>query len=220
MPRIRSVKPTFFRSRAVRRLSSNDVRIVWIGLWPLSDDQGRLLDEPDILAGDLWALNLSAEQIDAALAELHEQRRIVRYEVGGERFIQTTNWAEHQKISKPTPSEIPPAPGAEDSGSVPGGLPSGGEGRGEERRGKGTGAESSGVLPDSPPSPFCPKHPDGTDSPCRACGNARRAREAWETASKTKPTGRPPKAGECQHREHPSSPGFCVKCGDRIETAL
>jgi hypothetical protein len=33
------------------------------------------------------------------------------------------------------------------------------------------------------PTPFCPKHPNGTDQACRACGNARRA---FETAQQTK----------------------------------
>lgn len=32
----------------------------------------------------------------------------------------------------------------------------------------------------TPPSPHCPKHPDGTSSPCRACGDARVARDRWE----------------------------------------
>ncbi|WP_051637269.1 hypothetical protein [Rhodococcus sp. UNC363MFTsu5.1] len=31
-----------------------------------------------------------------------------------------------------------------------------------------------------PPTPHCPKHPQGTDAPCRACGAARQAREAWD----------------------------------------
>jgi hypothetical protein len=29
------------------------------------------------------------------------------------------------------------------------------------------------------PSPFCPKHPTGSDRPCRPCGDARRAHDAW-----------------------------------------
>lgn len=29
------------------------------------------------------------------------------------------------------------------------------------------------------PSPFCPKHPTGSDRPCRPCGDARRARDTW-----------------------------------------
>lgn len=34
--------------------------------------------------------------------------------------------------------------------------------------------------PGNPPPPTCSKHPDGTDSACRACGDARKRREAWE----------------------------------------
>src|SRR3954469_18075275 len=105
MARIRTIKPTFLRSPAVRRLSSSDVKLLWVGLWPLSDDEGRMVDEPGLLVGDLWALDLTEEQIEAALVELNEQGRIVRYEVGGERFMQVTNWFDHQRIQKPNPSE-------------------------------------------------------------------------------------------------------------------
>lgn len=34
--------------------------------------------------------------------------------------------------------------------------------------------------PNLPPPEHCPKHPEGTDAPCRACGGARQRREAWE----------------------------------------
>lgn len=34
--------------------------------------------------------------------------------------------------------------------------------------------------PNEPPPPHCPKHPGGTDRPCRACGDARERAEAWE----------------------------------------
>jgi len=30
------------------------------------------------------------------------------------------------------------------------------------------------------PSPHCPRHPGGTDAPCRACGDAKRAHREWE----------------------------------------
>lgn len=41
------------------------------------------------------------------------------------------------------------------------------------------------------PSPFCPRHPNGTDDPCGACGIARRAHLAWQ-----KPTPMPPHISE------------------------
>ena len=34
--------------------------------------------------------------------------------------------------------------------------------------------------PANPPPPHCPKHPGGTDRPCRACGDARERLDAWE----------------------------------------
>lgn len=42
--------------------------------------------------------------------------------------------------------------------------------------GEGKPSASDGV----PPPEHCPKHPDGTDAPCRACRRARESREAWD----------------------------------------
>jgi hypothetical protein len=42
---------------------------------------------------------------------------------------------------------------------------------------------SSSSEENKPPIPYCSRHqPDGTDTPCRACGEARRTYEAWEAA--------------------------------------
>ncbi|MBP2208184.1 hypothetical protein JOJ86_005910 [Rhodococcus percolatus] len=35
-----------------------------------------------------------------------------------------------------------------------------------------------------PPPAHCSKHPEGTDAPCRACGDARQARTAWDAEQK------------------------------------
>ncbi|UCZ88621.1 hypothetical protein [Gordonia sp. WA4-43] len=34
--------------------------------------------------------------------------------------------------------------------------------------------------PNDPPPRTCPRHPDGTDAPCRGCAAARRQRETWD----------------------------------------
>jgi len=205
MARIRTVKPNFFTSRAVKRLTDRQ-KLVWIGLWPNADDAGRLLDEPGILAGSLWALGLSEKQIDRTLSELHDAGRVVRYVIAGEKYLQVTNWTEHQKISKPSPSPIPPPPFRERSGSVPGGLPDGsrGEGKGRERKGG-----------ETPPSGFCENHPGGTSDPCMGCGDARRARVIWEQDQKMKPTPTPRAARSGDGHEHVADEnGYCPKCGD------
>ncbi|MGA5467158.1 hypothetical protein [Mycobacterium sp. NPDC050041] len=66
------------------------------------------------------------------------------------------------------------------------------DGRGESRRKPGytqpnptqpittSGVNSGGELTQvGPPNPHCPRHPDGTDRPCGACAEARRATEDW-----------------------------------------
>lgn len=50
-----------------------------------------------------------------------------------------------------------------------------GEGEGESLVGTYVGRDEK-----PPPQKFCSKHPDGTDAPCHACGQARAAREEWE----------------------------------------
>lgn len=74
------------------------------------------------------------------------------------------------------------------------------------RNGPETETETEGLLtPVNPggattstratPTPFCPRHPSGTDQPCIACRDARLAHQATTTATH-KPT-RPPWCGQC-----------------------
>ncbi len=206
MPRIRSIKPVFFTSRAVRKLSDRE-KLVWVGLWTQADDEGRLLDEPGILAGQLWALSLTERQIDVILTSLSEKGRVVRYEVAGDGYLQVTNWPEHQKISKPTPSILPPPPIRDDSRRPPGASQedSSGERKGKERKGG-----------EAPPTPFCANHPGGTDTDCRACGDARRAFDAWKIAEHAKPTLTPVAARPGDGHEHVADEfGYCPKCGEK-----
>lgn len=202
MPRIRTIKPSFFMSRSVKRLTDKQ-KLVWLGLFPNADDEGRLLDEPGILVGQLWALTITEPKLDLILTDLDAAQRIIRYEVAGERYIQVTNWHEHQKISKPTPSVIPPVPVGYDSRNPPGVLPRGREGKGKEQEGS---AQSA--------SPFCVKHPNGTDQSCRACGNARRAYDAALAAVKAKPTV-PGIVTEPDCDKHPYYPARgCPRCAE------
>lgn len=59
-------------------------------------------------------------------------------------------------------------------------------------------------------SPFCQKHPNGTDGPCRACGTARMAFEAARAAERARPTPLPTRPAECDL--HPDWPLPCDKC--------
>jgi len=75
-----------------------------------------------------------------------------------------------------------------------GGEEGGGSGRARAPRGAGTPdpcsefadpgavglAAGASFAPEVRPSEHCPRHPGGTLDPCRACGDARRAAEAWD----------------------------------------
>lgn len=108
MPRIRSIKPGFFRSEDVAVLPHR-ARLTWVGLWTHADDAGRCKDSTRLIKGDVWPLDddVSLEDIETDLRVLARHGRILRYEVDGVRYIQIVNWTAHQAISKPTPSRTP-----------------------------------------------------------------------------------------------------------------
>lgn len=108
MARIRTIKPSFFASEDVSVLPMR-ARLTWIGLWTQCDDEGRTKDNAKLIKAAVWPLdNVTLRDIEEDLATLAVRGRIVRYEVDGKRYLAITNWREHQKINKPTPSRIPP----------------------------------------------------------------------------------------------------------------
>ncbi|MFC4912560.1 hypothetical protein [Actinomadura gamaensis] len=110
MPRIRAIKPGFFASEDVAALPLR-ARLTWIGLWTHCDDQGRAKDNVKLIKAALWPLDpVSLQDVEDDLAVLAEHGRILRYEVAGRRFLAVVGWHEHQKISKPTTSKLPPPP--------------------------------------------------------------------------------------------------------------
>jgi hypothetical protein len=125
MPRIRTLKPGFFRSEDVAALSYR-ARLTWQGIWIVADDYGRCKDNARLLKADLWALedDVTAAEVEKDLVELAEHGRITRYEVDGARFLAVTNWDEHQWIKSKSESVIPAPPSEEpdesdDFGTVP-----------------------------------------------------------------------------------------------------
>ncbi|WP_156960476.1 hypothetical protein [Amycolatopsis taiwanensis] len=189
MPRIRTIKPSFFRSEDVSALPLR-ARLTWIGLWTHCDDAGRTKDNVRLIKGDIWPLDdVSLADIEEDLETLAAHGRIVRYEVDGRRYLEIVNWDDHQSIQKPTPSKIPPAsngalvPPPEPDGSATGGLPektagypqipgsgspvglrdssgSPTSGKGKEGKGKeGKGTRARGSISDDRPSTREPPPP-------------------------------------------------------------
>lgn len=206
MARIRSIKPTFFRSRSVKKLSDK-AKLVWVGLWNVADDAGRCVDELGILTGDLWALSVSEAKLDKVLDELASNGRIVRYKVAGQAFIQVTGW-EHQKINRATESTIPPVSLRDDSVRAHVRLTVGREGIGRDKEGE--------ASCDAEPPLFCPNHPAGGGPNCGPCGDARRLHAAWEKSQKPKPAPLPPRRAEGMCGVHADYPLPCLRCAEAV----
>ncbi len=82
------------------------VRTVFICLWSMSDDEGRL--EGDAMA--VWRFGSFREdsrEVASALETLRELSRVVLYEVEGNPYIQIVNFTKHQRIDHPSKSKYP-----------------------------------------------------------------------------------------------------------------
>src|SRR3990167_9159371 len=114
MPRIRYLKPDFFKDEDLATLPF-EVRLFFAGLWNFADKAGRLEDRPLRLKVDIFPYD--KVDIDKCLSLLTKPKNgsqkpfIQRYEVNGERFIQIINWDKHQKPHHTeADSKLPPAP--------------------------------------------------------------------------------------------------------------
>jgi len=178
MARIRTIKPEFFTSLTIADLTPEQ-RLTFIGLWTHVDDAGRCVDDARLIKAAVWPLDdRTAAEVEVDLKALSESSLITRYTVNQKRYLAVTNWAEHQRINRPTPSKLPgpdqadqpdpkpPTSGNDDSRTPHGGLTEDssperkGKEQGKERRGEGP----AGVTPppaSTPPSTPPASRPDG-----------------------------------------------------------
>jgi hypothetical protein len=109
MARIRTIKPEFPLSESIGRLS-RDARLLFIQLWTVADDCGRVRAASRVLASLLYPFDDDAPGlIEGWLAELDREKCIVRYVVDGTTYLQIVKWLEHQKIDRPSKSFLPPS---------------------------------------------------------------------------------------------------------------
>ncbi|MEW2459841.1 hypothetical protein [Microbacterium sp. K41] len=226
--RIRSIKPEFWRSPDISCLNIED-RLLFVGLWSYVDDNGVGEDRESMIAADLFADDLSRDpsetfaRVSRGLANLFEAGRIVRYEVSGRRFLAIENWGRHQRIDKPAKPRFPAPTGhSRESHAIVASVPeivAPGTGEQGNREQRNRGAERASA----PLSPFCSKHPTGTEDACRSCGTARTVYELAQVDAKSKPTSEPftvLPGTVCLDGMHTLlKDGTCTRCEYRAEVA-
>lgn len=208
MPRIRTIKPEFWTDGAIISLPY-ETRLFYIGMWNHACDRGHMSDDPFGLKLKI----MPADPVDGAdlVQQLVASGRVVRVDLpDGRPYLSIPRFSDHQRVDTRWNSRCPVCahldsgePAQTHASSV-----SPARTQKEGKGGEGKGKEGRGTA-DAPPQ-FCPKHPNGTDAPCRACGDHRRAYAAWQAEQKNKPTPTPSRDAECL--EHPGYPLPCDKC--------
>lgn len=107
MARQRMVNPVFFQDDDIAMLSPW-ARLLFINLWCLADREGRLEDKPSRIRAQTFPFD---PDVDAAghLDELREQGFVIRYSVGGKKYIQVRNFLKYQHPHHREPKSTIPA---------------------------------------------------------------------------------------------------------------
>lgn len=111
MARSRNIKPGFFSNDDLADCQPL-ARLLFIGLWCVADREGRMEDRPRRIRAEI--LPYDGCDIDALLNELQEHGFILRYEVGGEKYIQVLNFTKHQNPHMKEAKSTIPAPGSDE----------------------------------------------------------------------------------------------------------
>lgn len=111
MGRIRTLKPEFFTSRSLAKVS-HAARLTFAGLWTQADDHGRGVADTRILKGAIWPLEdgIGAPEIDAHLKELSTTGHVVLYVIDGDAYFEVANWEKHQAAAYRRGEAKHPAP--------------------------------------------------------------------------------------------------------------
>ena len=108
--RIRSIKPEILEDERSGSLSSDAWRL-WVSMWLLADDHGRLRGAPEWLKAQVfWSPVHVRIKVPDLLDELASAGVILRYVVDGQRYVEIRTWAKHQKIDHPAKPRIPLPP--------------------------------------------------------------------------------------------------------------
>lgn len=108
MARIRTIKPDFFTDAELADLSPLH-RLLFQALWCHADRDGRMEDKPREIK--VKCMPYDACDVHAMLGDLHGAGFIIRYQLGGKRYLAIPGFGEHQRFHKDEkPAGYPPPP--------------------------------------------------------------------------------------------------------------
>lgn len=98
----RMIRPEFWTDGDVLRWP-RDKRLFYVSLWAVADDAGCFRWDAYELKAAAWPLDadITPERIEAWLAEMEEQGKVVSYMSNGRRYGYVCNFGAHQAITHP-----------------------------------------------------------------------------------------------------------------------
>jgi len=108
MARIRTIKPEFWTDEKIGALK-RDVRLLFIGLLNLADDEGVLKAVPAFIKGQIFPYDdeLRNNTVKDWLDTLEKARMLIPFTLNGESYYIIRTFKSHQTINRPTASKIP-----------------------------------------------------------------------------------------------------------------
>lgn len=107
--RIRNIKPEFWKSEDIKRLSRED-RLLFVGLWSYVDDNGVGIDDYRQIAADLFPIEDDPievrEFVRQGLLRISGGGLITRYELAGKPYLFINGW-KHQKVYNANKARLP-----------------------------------------------------------------------------------------------------------------
>jgi hypothetical protein len=113
MPRVRTIKPQFWLDENLGKVS-RDVRLLYIGLWNLSDDHGVFEWRPQKIKIQLcpYDTDIDGEKIERWLEELVAIGDIMSFEYENKKYGFIPTFLSHQDIKNPSKWTFAPVPEA------------------------------------------------------------------------------------------------------------
>lgn len=99
MARIRSIKPEFWTDRKLATIS-RDARLLYIAMWNLADEWGRLQGDRRYIKGHCFPYDddLTLDAVGRLLDELERAGRVHRYDNEGDPYLHLPKLAAHQRL--------------------------------------------------------------------------------------------------------------------------
>lgn len=183
MARIRTVKPEIWTDEKVVECSI-PARLLFIGMFNFADDNGNLVNSPKRIKMQIFP----ADVIDCEplIKELITHGVLMEYSVNDVSYLNVKGFNKHQKINRPSKTNIPKLEFSECSVITHGELTDGRdtEGKGKEREEENNTQAAEAPCDESPPEDVIPDNVQGMSGRYAFEGNIIRLNhkdyEAWK----------------------------------------